>query len=263
MRSIFIAVFLCVASIGYCDPSQPDAKAAAKKSAPKQLGTEERPLSITIQSNEADKVEAERREAERQQKKESDDKLIFWSRAMAFLAIAQLLALGVHAIFFRSQSNRLKENVHEMRREFATTHRPRIHVRAIRAESTQRKSGVSGQVICTFVNVGETLAVVTGLEIDLHLHPTDAVPLPSFDADIRPYSVSLAPGEAHEASIEYDEDPREIVHRGWWLHAAGRIRYLDGNRTPRTTSFCAPWDAASHAFRRMDGSRAIDYEYED
>src|SRR2546427_3939213 len=86
-----------------------------------QIGTEKRPVVITVQPTKEDKKEAEARAGERQNKKQSDADLVWWTRVLGILAGLQFFALIGHAIIFRSQAQALRDTIGEMQKATRAT----------------------------------------------------------------------------------------------------------------------------------------------
>ena len=116
MRWLFLAVALVAGTAQSQDrPPKKESKATAQQRAPKNVGTKERPFVVTVEPNESDKKEADRREEERKEKAQTDRDLAKWTKVLAWIAGLQFVALCIQAWIFRTQANRLKETIGEMK----------------------------------------------------------------------------------------------------------------------------------------------------
>lgn len=250
-------------------------KDAAQKRAPERIGTEKRPLVVTINPTEADKKEAESREEERKQKSESDRNLVYWTRVLAVLALLQFLALAVHALIFRSQSRRLKESVGAMRDEFISTHRPHIRVKHVHVTS-EVAGGKPMEIKLVIVNAGITPATVRSMNLETSILTSDKrlPPRPKYSQphkalarDRLDSGMTIALPNMTSRNLTIDEHPR-LMDGSRILYCYGFVEYTDIAGRIRTTAFCRVWEPPVGVGALSEPGRFVqvndpDYEYQD
>ncbi len=242
-----LALIVGVAQSQENAPTKEERKASTKKSTPKQIGTEARPLVITVQPTEEDKKEAQAREQERKNKSKSDEGLVTWTKVLAWIAGFQFLALLLHAGIFYYQSRKLKQTVGEMRREFISTHRPKLILRD--AYATEEVRGERFVVLYTIANVGGSGARIIQSALDVML-------LRGGDLRLLPHSlgrndigdIRLEPGEQY--THDFVSAPQWVwpIPANLRLWFMGHIVYVDDADVQRHVGIFRCYDSASRRF---------------
>lgn len=204
--------------------------------------------------------------------KETKDKE---GREMTANIIAGLTALIllIQTVYFRSQANRLKESIGEMKKEFLASHRPRFIVRNVTMKPQSHPSlpvepGKPLQIEWVVVNVGATPAAI------IEGNATRLIGGKSFEART-PYSpernhmkgISLTPGEAYTFVLTADEIDFQNVGKmstirdgEQIIYFFGFLVYIDNIGIKRRTAFCRKYDYRAERFTIVEDP---DYEYKD
>jgi hypothetical protein len=268
-------------------PSKAQTQAGATKSTNQKIGTDSRPLIVSVIPTEEDKQEAASREQERKDKAKSDAALVIWTgdlvtwtRVLAWLAAFQFLALILQAAIFAYQSKRLKETVELGRDEFNATHRPRIRIKHLWLDGdifTVDKITVSlivvnhGDMSARYIRGEVTAAVVQ----NGHL-----LPAKPFFAGVMVFTTTveeLPSGITLEFAklIAHDKlstaDWISLRNGKSSLYCYGYVDYLDAANRLRRTTFCrvlrptdpnARLSSENARFAKLDPEDK-DYEYQD
>lgn len=174
------------------------------------------------------------------------------------------IILAAVAIF---QGHLLEKQIKLARKEFISTHRPRVRIRTMRALA----EGTNLRVFFTVANNGDTDATIVRNEIVLQER---LKPIPAIDNqahDLLPRSEDMAPfgllkaGEAVPKSVTISALPLTgVLAAQSELRARLTVEYLDDNRVKRSVQAFRLYDPKSGGFRKLDPSEFdSEYEYED
>jgi hypothetical protein len=184
----------------------------------------------------------------------------------AITALATV-AIGVFTCFLVKVTNRqarLTRTAIELgTREFLATHRPKIRIRYIEGPPVTNEIPVPTAIIVA-ANVGNTDAVIVGSGIASFIQGNN------FDADPKEMTRMIVPCGS-EARITVSGTERltatqlaQIGVRSATLRMFGIIRYEDGNKTVRNTSFYRVYDPTYGRFTRArEHDHYAEREYED
>ena len=258
-------------------PSKRNTASETQQNAPERTGTDERPFVIKIKPNDRDKLEAESREKERQDKASSENDLVYWTRVLAVLALAQFAALIIQASIFRNQSKRLKETVDEMRKEFVASHRPKVALRTITLDDTgdwpEHGEPTPGTLRYALVNSGASTAHISCRNFTIQVirpmgsgdrTPNKLPPWPEYEIKKNNTTpLDLPPGD-----IEFTENISTQSRLDWMgaevsaqtnVYLIGFIAYTDDAGRRFRTAFARMRNTGTGRFLPIDNS---DYEYQ-
>jgi hypothetical protein len=164
--------------------------------------------------------------------------------------------------------NSTRESVELGRREFRSTHRPRIIVRFVQGPFLENAhEGPMYQFIwVTLANVGVNPANIVAFGCDLARRDKNGWRPPGLDAvakEIAP--ITLASGERHTFTVRArapytDTQIFADSFSAQKLCAVGTVSYSDGNGTVRETGFFRTYDEASEGFVKPENNED---EYQD
>jgi hypothetical protein len=169
----------------------------------------------------------------------------------------------------RKASEASLEQAHISSMVYVSTFRPCVHIRKMRLVWDGESYSLV-RVAIYFVNTGQGKASITGGQITLNrifsykpnerdwvshvaIRPFDLVSGATRDAEISHGQIASF---CKNAQLEADRTGRQDS----WLQCAGRIEYVDGNGTQRTTGFCRRYDLSMQRFVVSDSDAEDDYE---
>lgn len=188
-------------------------------------------------------------------------------------AVATVFVAGFTWTLWRTsaeQSRLTRASINLGTREFISTHRPKIIVRAF--EMGDKELPVDTSILVLFVaqNIGESTAHIQQIRSRVLIHdaryqiPTNLTLRPTIvDGQMIAYDIPLKGGEKELFSVDDGTAPRnnesmEVYGETKNLYCIGVILYSDDNGTERETGFCRKWNFRADGWETIGNS---EYEY--
>lgn len=199
-----------------------------------------------------------------------DRELAEYTGQLAFFTKWLVYVTVVLALIAIWQGVQLRRSVNLARKEFISTHRPKIILRDATSEQHMGELIVVDYILA---NIGETPAKIVTRALNVNVFkgwgfaPDNLPAVDSVDSDID--SIPLKPGEQVHLSFKSptlrwsgDNDTcHEFIEPEYGMFFSGQIIYEDDNRTRRHTGFRRKFSLDQHRFLPVDGGRH--YEYQD
>lgn len=253
-------------------PSQPLYKAnTTKKTAtPDARGTEQSPIAIKVIPPSVTDKKSAADNKERDGKSESDWWLVRLTGVLAIIGFLQLIVFGQQARRLRQTVTTMEDTADLARKEFISTHRPKIILRDATSEQDMEELIVMKYILA---NIGETPAKIVACALNVNVFkgwgfaPDNLPAVDSVDSDID--SIPLKPGEQVHLSFTSptlrwrgDNDTcHAFIEPEYGMFFSGYIVYEDDARTRRHTGFRRKFFLDQHRFLPVDGRPH--YEYQD
>lgn len=288
MRWLLLSLALAVCNVQSQEPtkSQPEAHHTAKKRSTNQRGTENQPFIVKAKEAEKtpERIEQDRQENEEKTRRES--RLVLWTLILAVLTGVLAVIAGIQVAMFYKQLGLMKTAVTDGTETakaardtakttyaaFVASHRPRMVLRSVYFDFPPDGGEIAKVPIkFIFVNIGDTEATLLGFDVDwAETESRNILPPPILYEDMPRHFdgggefksgfqlVHLWESPLSTVSIEAMSRPKANA-----FYVFGKITYLDNNGSQRTSAFCRWYDPKIRSFRKLDGSKYMEYEYED
>jgi hypothetical protein len=270
----------------------PPTQSAQSNQPPKtyERGTDQSPVIVKVlPTKESDEKAAA--DSRREDEKTANDRslarfteLLFWATgALCIIALCQLFVFGWQGIQLKRTVDITKESVNLARREFISSHRPKIRLKHIWLSSSDGAT-FTGKIVAEepitvrldVVNFGDATAFLELINFITEVIPegNELPQRPRYNQPgIKQFQTGNFPLEsgvtftlnASDGRVLSDQEIASYRNRSIKIYFVGTIQYRDETGLPRQTAFCRYLSFATGSgdfghFKREDNP---DYEYQD